>query len=225
MWRTFGLTHRDYKAMFPPFLLTLTNNGFQMGERKRLWRMRGSVSLPRSIGESNHCLCFTIQYLPFMYSPSSFSIKSFFIWRCQKGAICWQTVVSAIPASLFALDPRKKKMQPLAALHSLLNTLPLPHSRKVWLHGRAFSAADPELKDLNAISLFPTFYFKLAFPLSSYTVSWAVELLLNAFRGIHFMCLLYPYCYSDNKKVPLLSCRWKLYLDLNGIHIDSCHCC
>lgn len=79
---------------------------------------------------------FTLQYPSFMYSPSSFSIKSFFIWRCQK-AKKMLTNSRLGDSSIFICTRSKKKkyLQPLAALHPLLNTLSLPHSCKARLCG------------------------------------------------------------------------------------------
>lgn len=87
---------------------------------------------------------------------------------------------------------------------------------------QTFSVADPELRNTLArhlaatISLsllwshVQTFYFQLALPLSSYTVSvlllllFAAVLFVSCFLKIVFslMHVLYSYCYSNYKKGP-----------------------
>lgn len=121
---------------FPPFLLTCAKNGFQVGERQRPSRMRGSVSLPRSIGESKPMLMFHSSLC--LFYVFTFYFKSFFIWNCQKAKKMLTNSVWAIPASLFALDPRKKKKSATSCSTNApqsQNTLSLPHSGKVLLHG------------------------------------------------------------------------------------------
>lgn len=81
------------KPCFPLFLLMLAKNGFQLEEKKRLSRMRGSVSLPRSIGESKPLLMFHS-------SLSLFYVFTFFyLYRvlsssdtARKPKKCWQTL-------------------------------------------------------------------------------------------------------------------------------------
>lgn len=72
MWPRFGLTHHQPKAMFSSLSADMGKKWISGGrERKRLSRMRGSVSLPRSIGESKPLLMFHS-------SPSLFYVFTFF---------------------------------------------------------------------------------------------------------------------------------------------------
>lgn len=161
--------------------------------------MRGSVSLPRSIGESKPLLMFHSSVSHFHVFTFLFLYQVFLHLMLPESQKCWQTVVWVLPASLFALDPRRrkrgrwrrKKKQPPAALHPLLNTLSLPHSCKAALHRWAKlkclcprAEEHPGPKPLcNQFSYFATvsssnfLFLQLAFALSTHTASllhWSV---------------------------------------------------
>lgn len=139
-----------------------------------------------------------------MSSPSSHTAESFFIWHWQKAKEKMLTnSVWAIPAYLFALDPReKKRLRNLKHCHRLSETLGLAHILvKVWLlilvkslapcdGDRSWSVSDPSCGVLGPATLLP--------PLPSLYISHCNT--FNLFYWCNFEQILPFDCTSSEKR-------------------------
>jgi len=120
------LTHHNPKTYFSTFSADVGKKMDFRWEREGE-NKKGSVSLPRSIGESKPLLMFHSSLFLFYVFTFFFLCQVFLssdAARKQKNAD--KQLSGQFKHLLFALDPRKKNSQPLAALHIPLEDVVSP---------------------------------------------------------------------------------------------------
>lgn len=152
----FGLTHHQSKAMFSSLSADGGKKWISGGREKE--RMRGSVSLPRSIGESKPLLMFHSS-LSLFYVFTFFFLYQVFLHltlpESQKMLTNSRLGNSSIFICTRSKKKKKKNLQPLASLTPPSETHRLSHTLAKL--GSTFSVADPELRDLPATTFLSLF--------------------------------------------------------------------
>lgn len=110
MWPRDESTNHQSKAMFSPLSADVGKKWISVGREKETVkdeRECQSAKINRWIKTSADVSLFTF---PLLCIHLLLSLSSpFFFWHCQKAQKMLTNIVWAIPASLFALHPRKKK--------------------------------------------------------------------------------------------------------------------
>ena len=140
--------HVTPKVFSPSFCWHGQKMDFSGGERRRASRMRGSVTLPRSIDESKPPLVFHSSLSFLFYLFTFFCLYQVFspshAARKKKPKNADKQLSGRNPASLFALDPSQEKIHNLQQLC----TSPPPTLTKLhFISDWTFAVVDPELRN------------------------------------------------------------------------------